>query len=86
MDRIYVVTDTLSAATRLVSAPNPAQALRHVTSQRFAVKAASAGLVARLMSAGIRLEPVKPEPEPVTPEPADNATTEPQPATQPEGY
>ena len=60
---LYVVTDTQTASTRLIEAPNPAQAVRHVTDQRFAAKAASATLVARLMSAGVKLESVKAEAE-----------------------
>lgn len=68
---IYVVTDTVNTATRLIEAPNPAQALRHVTSQQFAVKAATAALVAKLMGAGIKVE---------------SLAAEPQPEPQPEGY
>ena len=68
---IYVVTDTANTATRLIEAPNPAQALRHVTSQQFAVKAATASLVAKLMGTGIQLESI---------------ASEPQPEPQPEGY
>ena len=48
---LYVITDTANAKTRLVDAQNPARALRHVTSSQFGVKAASAGLVAKLMGA-----------------------------------
>lgn len=58
---LYSVTDMTHASTRLVDAANPAQALRHVTSQQFAVKAASASLVAKLMGAGIKLENTQPE-------------------------
>ena len=58
---LYVVTSILDQATRLVEAPNPSQALRHVTTEQFAVKAASAALVAKLMGAGIALESVKNE-------------------------
>ena len=68
---IYVVTDTVNTATRLIEAPNPAQALRHVSHQQFAVKAATAALVAKLMGAGIKVE---------------NVAAEPQPEPQPEGY
>jgi ribosome biogenesis SPOUT family RNA methylase Rps3 len=67
---LYVITDTANHDTRLVDAPNPARALRHVTSQQFGVKAASAALVAKLMGAGIQLETVATESEPET------ATTE----------
>lgn len=72
---IYVVTDTANTATRLIEAPNPAQALRHVTSQQFAVKAATAALVAKLMGTGVKLESIAAEPE-----------SQPQPEPQPEGY
>jgi ribosome biogenesis SPOUT family RNA methylase Rps3 len=68
---LYVVTDTVNAATRLIDAPNPAQALRHVTIQQFAVKVASAALVAKLMGAGVKLESI---------------AAEAQPECQPEGY
>lgn len=61
---LYSVTDMTHSSTRLVDAPNPAQALRHVTSSQFAVKAASASLVAKLMGAGIKLETIQPETEP----------------------
>tara|TARA_R110000868_G_scaffold39383_1_gene137270 strand:- start:5529 stop:5735 length:207 start_codon:yes stop_codon:yes gene_type:complete len=61
---LYSVTDMTHLSTRLVDAANPAQALRHVTSQQFAVKAATAGLVAKLMGAGIKLETTTPEPQP----------------------
>jgi hypothetical protein len=58
---LYVVTDTQASTTRLIEAHNPAQAVRHVTDERFAAKAASAALVAKLMGAGIKLESVKPQ-------------------------
>ncbi len=61
---IYVVTDTVNTATRLIEAPNPAQALRHVTCQQFAVKAATAALVAKLMGTGVKLESIAAEPQP----------------------
>ena len=72
---IYVVTDTVNSATRLIEAPNPAQALRHVTHQQFACKVATAALVAKLMGAGIKVEPTTAEPEPQT-----------QPQPQPQGF
>jgi hypothetical protein len=68
---LYVITDTVNHATRLVDAPNPARALRHVWGAQFGIKAASAALVAKLMGAGIQLE---------------TATPESQPEPQPEGY
>ena len=60
---LYSVADMHNSTTRLVDAPNPAQALRHVTSQQFAVKAASAAMVAKLMGAGVKLETTQPETE-----------------------
>lgn len=72
---LYVVTDTVNSATRLIEAPNPAQALRHVTHQQFACKVATAALVAKLMGAGIKVENVAAEPE-----------SQPQPQPQPEGF
>lgn len=61
---LYSVTDMTHSSTRLVDAANPAQALRHVTNAQFAVKAASAALVAKLMGAGIKLETTQPETQP----------------------
>lgn len=54
--RIYVVTEKNSNLERLVMAHSPAQAMRHVTSSQFDVKAASASVVARLMGHGAKLE------------------------------
>jgi hypothetical protein len=54
--RIYVVTEKNSGYERLVMAQTPAQAMRHVTSDKFEVKAASAAVVARLMGHGAKLE------------------------------
>lgn len=54
--RIYVVSNSATGAQRLVEAPHPAQALRHVTSQDYAVRAASARVVADLMNQGVKLE------------------------------
>ena len=62
--RIYIVRskgDTQPA--RLIQAGNPAQAMRHVANDLFAVKAASSFDVAELMSAGTTLEKSKVEPE-----------------------
>lgn len=75
MSRIYTVTHKPSGNARLVAAPNPAQALRHVTRDEFDVRPSSPMTVAELMKAGVQLE------HPQT-------STEPQsePATQPEGY
>lgn len=66
---LYSVTNATTKTTRLVEAPNPSQALRHVTTDEYAVKAASAALVAKLMSAGVKLESVATE-EPATTEEA----------------
>lgn len=54
--RIYAVTAKSNGAARLVLAQSPAQAIRHVANDLFEVKAASAAVVARLMSAGAKLE------------------------------
>lgn len=54
--RIYVVTEKNSGLQRLVAAQSPSQAMRHVTSDKFEVKAASAAVVARLMGGGAKLE------------------------------
>lgn len=54
--RIYAITNKETGNTRLVSAANPSQAVRHVTSELFAVKAASAVTVGQLMSNGVQLE------------------------------
>lgn len=71
--RIYVVRNS-SGAARVVQAPNPAQALRHVTKQEFTVRAATAVEVANLMSAGAKLELAGAEPDFGAAEaPADNA-------------
>jgi len=56
--RIYIVNDKTNDTTRLVEAPNPAQALRHVTLKQFDVSAASAIEVAKLMSTGVKLETI----------------------------
>lgn len=55
-DRIYAVTTKADGTGRLVLAQNPAQAMRHVANDLFEVKAASAGTVAKLMGAGVKLE------------------------------
>lgn len=67
--RIYVVRNSAGAA-RLVQAPNPAQALRHVTKQEFTVRAATAIEVANLMSAGAKLELAGVDPDLEVAEPA----------------
>jgi hypothetical protein len=60
---LYVITDTVNTKIHLVDAPNPARALRHVTSSQFGIKAASAAMVANLMSSGIQLETLTNETE-----------------------
>ena len=57
--RIYIVKDKRSDQPRLVMAPNPAQALRHITHSLFEVKAANATEVAELMTADVPLEKSK---------------------------
>jgi hypothetical protein len=52
-ERIYVVHDTQRDEKTLVLANNPAQALRHITSDRFDVRAAGALEVASLMGQGV---------------------------------
>ncbi len=55
-ERIYAVTTKADGTGRLVLAQTPAQAMRHVANDLFEVKAANAPTVAKLMSAGVRLE------------------------------
>ena len=54
--RIYTITHRETGVQRLVSAGTPAQAMRFVAAELFEVKAASAKVVANLMSTGHRLE------------------------------
>lgn len=77
---LYRLTDTQSGDDYLVEADVPAQAVRLVTAERFAVKPASATEVAQLMRAGVEVllaadrkpaqaaaaaaEPAEPEPAP----------------------
>lgn len=58
--RIYMVSNKADATHRLVRASNPSQAMRHVASNMFDVKAATANAVAQLMGAGVKLEDVIP--------------------------
>lgn len=58
-NRIYVVTNKQSGEARLVAAPNPSQALKHVTAQAYATHAATPTDVARLMSQGVQVESVE---------------------------
>jgi hypothetical protein len=53
--RPYIVADK-SGAQRIVQAINQAQALRHVATDQFTVKAASASEVIDLMTAGVKPE------------------------------
>lgn len=59
--RIYIVRNKADEGqrSRLISAGNPAQAMRHVANDLFAVKAASATDVAELMGNGTTLEKSK---------------------------
>lgn len=59
--RIYIVRNKAdnSLRSRLILAGNPAQAMRHVANDLFAVKAASATDVAELMGNGTTLEKSK---------------------------
>lgn len=65
--RIYAVTTKSDGTSRLILAQNPAQALRHVANDLFEVKAASAATVAKLMSAGTKLEDSSAEADNVVP-------------------
>jgi len=81
---IYMIVDTANnqtPSTRLVEAPNPAQALRHIVQSQFVVNAANATQVAKMMQAGVQLESAVAA--------SDDATDQPEPKTataQPEGY
>lgn len=59
--RIYIVRNKADEGqrSRLILAANPAQAMRHVANDLFAVKAASATDVAELMGNGTTLEKSK---------------------------
>jgi hypothetical protein len=63
--RIYIVRNKADEGqrSRLILAGNPAQAMRHVANDLFAVKAASATDVAELMSNGVQLEKSKAHPD-----------------------
>lgn len=54
--RIYAVTDKLSGSARLIQAQSAAQAIKHVANDMFDVKAATAAVVANLMSKGTKVE------------------------------
>jgi hypothetical protein len=54
--RIYEVANIDDGDIRLVMAFSPAQALRHVTTGMFSVRAASAVAVGKLMHNGVELE------------------------------
>lgn len=58
--RIYAVTEKFSGLARLIEAQSPAQAIKHVANDMFEVKAATAAVVAKLMSGGAKLEAAKP--------------------------
>lgn len=59
----YQITNHATNTTRLVNAPTPAQALRHVARDTLAVKAASADAVVKLMQSGVVCEVAKAEPK-----------------------
>jgi hypothetical protein len=63
--RIYIVRNKADEGlrSRLILAGNPAQAMRHVANDLFAVKAASATDVAELMGSGVHLEKSKANPD-----------------------
>jgi hypothetical protein len=63
--RIYIVRNKTDGenTSRLILAGNPAQAMRHVANDLFAVKAASATDVAELMGSGVHLEKSKANPD-----------------------
>jgi hypothetical protein len=65
--RIYIVRNKTDGenTSRLILAGNPAQAMRHVANDLFAVKAASATDVAELMGNGVQLEKSKADPDQV---------------------
>lgn len=54
--RIYIITSTTDGQERLVEAATTAQALRHVAQSQYAVRAANASAVARLIGAGVTVE------------------------------
>ena len=60
--RPYIVSDK-QGAQRIVQAANQAQALRHVATDQFTVKAASASEVIDLMTAGVKPETASAEKE-----------------------
>lgn len=59
--RIYIVTDKVTGASRLVEASLPAQAVRHVANEIFSVKVATTYEVADLVSEGRSIERTKGE-------------------------
>lgn len=59
----YAITNNATNTQRLVNAPNPAQALRHVSRETFSVKAATADTVVKLIQGGVILEVAKAEPK-----------------------
>jgi hypothetical protein len=63
--RIYIVRNKSEEGqrSRLILAGNPAQAMRHVANDLFAVKAATATDVAELMGTGVQLEKSKANPD-----------------------
>lgn len=54
--RIYVVRDNEMGEAALVRAANPAQAIRHVVKNRFAVVVADQEALVRLLADGVEVE------------------------------
>lgn len=54
--RVYIVKDRLNQSTRLIRANNPAQALRYVANDQFAVSTAKANDLVALLGSNIAVE------------------------------
>ncbi len=54
--RVYIVKDKLNQSTRLVRAANPAQALRYVAQDTFAVAPAKTDDLVKLIGTNIQVE------------------------------
>lgn len=61
--RIYTVLDEDTDKRRLVRATNNAQAVRHVTSNRFAAAVTPQEQLVRLLGEGVEIEDAKAEPQ-----------------------
>jgi len=53
---VYVVTNRATKNVRLVSSDNKSQAVRHVAADTFAIESATAVMVGKLMTDGVKLE------------------------------